>query len=383
MTRKQFLILVVALAALAGAGAWIMQSQRTAWGPGDSRIGQRLVAGLKLEDVAEVALRDASAALTLLRRDGAWVIKERADFSADSERVRELLLKLAELKIVQAEPVGEAQRARLDLGEPGTSAASGAGTRLELKDGTGKPMARLLLGKKVTTKTAAAGPAPEQGVPTGRYVMPGTDTGSAVLVSDPLGTAEAKPDAWLSKELIRADRVRSITASGPDGRERFSLSRETDSYDWKLGGGGKPDLQKAQDALNPLQGMSLSDVVPDPASAAAGLARPNAIVARTLDGVTYTLRIGSKTADDRYFVSISVSGEPPAARKAGRGETAEEREKLDKEFLENRAKLLEKLEREKKFERWTYLIAKNQIEPMLREREQLLPEKKPRDGKKP
>ena len=381
MTRKQFLILVAALAALAAVGAWIMQSQRTAWGPADSRIGQRLVAGLKLEDVAEVALRDASATLTLVRRDGIWVVKERADFPADAERVRELLLKLAELKIVQAEPVAEAQRARLELAEPGAAAA--AGTLLELKDGTGKTMTRLLLGKKVTARTAAAGPSPEQGVPTGRYVMPGTETRSVALVSDPLGAAEAKPDAWLSKDLFRAERVRSITASGPDGRERFSLSRETESYDWKLAGGGKPDLQKAQDVLSPLQGMSLSDVVPDPATAAAGLERPIVIRAQTLDSVTYTLRIGSKTADDRYFISTSVSGEPAAARAAGKGETAEEKEKQDKAFAENRARLLEKLEREKKLDRWTYLVARTAIEPLLRERAQLLPEKKSKDGKKP
>ena len=382
MTRKQFLILVAALAALAAVGAWIMQSQRKAWGPADPRIGQRLVAGLKLEDVAAVALRDASAALTLVRRDGTWMVKERADFPADAERVRELLLKLAELKIVQAEPVAEAQRARLELAEPGAAAGTGAGTLLELKDGAGKTMTRLLLGKKVKARTAAAGPSPEQGVPTGRYVMPGGDTGTVVLVSDPLGAAEAKAGAWLSKDLIRAEHVRSITASGPDGRERFSLSRATDSYDWKLGGGGKPDLQKAQDAVGSLQGLSLSDVVPDPGSAATGLDRPIVVRARTLDGVTYTLRVGGKAADDRYFVSISVSGEPAAARKAGKSETAAEKEKQDKAFAENRARLAEKLAREKKLERWTYLVARTQVAPLLRERAQLLPEKKPKEGKK-
>jgi hypothetical protein len=125
MTRKQFLILVAALAAIAAVGAWIMQSQRTAWAPADSRIGQRLVAGLKLEDVAEVVLRDASATLTLVRRDGTWVVRERADFPADAERVRELLLKLPELKIVQAERWREAQRVwnwQNRAGQPGKPA---------------------------------------------------------------------------------------------------------------------------------------------------------------------------------------------------------------------------------------------------------------------
>jgi hypothetical protein len=382
MTRKQFLVIVAALALLAVAGAWIMRSQRTAWETADSRIGQRLVPGLKMDEVREIALRDGLATLTLVRRDGSWLVRERADFPADAERVRVLLLTLVELKIVQTEPVAEAQRARLELAEPGAGPGPGAGTLLELSDATGKSMARLLLGKKVTARTAAAGSSAEQGVPTGRYVMPGTGTGTVALVSDPLRTAEAKPDAWLSKDLIRAERVRSITAIGPDGRERFALSRETDSYDWKLAGGGKPDLQKAQDAVGALQTMNLSDVVPDPGSAAAGLDRPIVIRAQTADGVAYTLRIGDKTADDRYFISISVSGEPAAARAAGKSETAEEKDKQDKAFTENRARLLEKLEREKKLERWTYLVVRTAVEPLLRDRGQLLPDKKPKDGKK-
>jgi hypothetical protein len=243
-------------------------------------------------------------------------------------------------------------------------------------------MARLLLGKKVNARTDAAGLSPEQGVPTGRYVMQGTETGSVALVSDPLAAAEVKFDAWLSKDLIRAERVKSIAAAGPDGRERFSLSRNTESYDWKLGGGGKPDLQKAQDAVGALQGMSLIDVVPEPGSAA-GLDRPIVIKAQTLDGMTYALRVGSKTADDRYFLALSVGGEPAAARTAGKGETAEEKEKQDKAFAENRARLLQKLEREKKLERWTYLVARTAVEPLLRERAQLLQEVKAKGGKKP
>lgn len=380
MTRKQFLILVAALAAFAAAGAWIMKSQRTAWTPADSRIGSRLVAGLKLADVAQVALRDATASVALVRRDGAWVVKERADFPADPERVRELLLALIELKTVQTESVAQGQRERLELVEPGAKA--GVGTLLELRDSAGKSMARLLLGKKVTARTAGGGASPEQSVPTGRYVVSGTDTGNVALVSDPLEGAQAKPDAWLAKDLIRAERVGSVTATGPGGRPRFSLSRATESYDWKLAGGGKPDLQKAQDVVNSLQAMSLIDVVSDPDAATAGLAQPIVVKAQTLDGVTYTLRVGNKTADDRYFVSISVGGEPATARAAAKSETADEKAKQDKAFVENRARLVGKLEQEKKLERWTYLVARTAVEPLLRERAQLLPEKKAKDGKK-
>ena len=377
MTRKQFLILVAALAALAAARR--VDHAVTAHGMGTCRLAHRPEArggtetGGRGGGRASRCGRDAhsGAARRRLGRQGAGRFscrcgaRARAAYHAGGTEDRASRTGGGDATLASGS--GRTRRRRP---EPVS------GTLLELKDGAGKTMTRLLLGKKVTARTDAEGPSPEQGVPTGRYVMPATETGSVVLVSDPLGTAEAKPEAWLSKDLIRAERVRSITVSGPDGKERFSLSRETESYDWKLGGGGKPDLQKAQDALNPLQGMSLSDVVPDPDSAAAGLDRPIVVTAQTLDGVTYTLRVGSKTADDRYFITISVSGEPAAARIAGKTETAEEKQKQDKAFAENRARLVEELAREKKLERWTYLVARAQVEPLLRERAQLLPEKK-------
>jgi len=381
MTRKQFFILIIALAVLAAAGAWIAHSQRSAWKPADARIGQRLLAGLKLESVVEFALRDASGSLTLVRRDGAWAINERDGFPADSERVRDLLLKLIELKIVQTEPVAQTQRARLKLAQPGAAKDTGSGTLLELKDGAGKSIGRLLLGKQVQARTA--GPSADEGVATGRYVLSGTDTASAVLVSDPLGAAEAKPRAWLSKDLIRAERIRSITASGPDGKERFSLSRKTEADDWTLAGATKPDLQKAQDAVGALQAMSLEDVVVNPGTAATGLDRAIVVKAQTLDGLDYVLRVGSKSAEDRYYVSISVAGEPLSTRAPGKNETAEEKTKQDKAFADHRTRVLERLKYEKKLDRWTYVVARSAVEPLLRERAQLLPEKKDQDGKKP
>ena len=375
MTRKQFFVLLAALVVLLAAGLLLMRSQQSAWKPGDSRVGQRLMPGLKLEDVATVSIRDPDATLTLARREGGWRVKERADFPADADRVRELLLRLVELKVVQTEAVAEAQRARLQLLEPG-AAQEGAGTRIELKDGGGAVLARLLLGKKVTAMVAGAAFGPETGVPTGRYAMTGDESGTVVLVSEALAQAEAKPGSWLSKELIRVERAKSISASGPDGKQRFAVSRDSEASDWKLAGGGKPDPGRVQDVASALASLSLADVFAEPAKADTGLDRAVVVKARTFDELAYTIRIGAKARDDRYYAAISASGDPPAARSAGKGESAEEKAKQDKTFEERRAKLAERLAHEKALERWTYLVPGSSIEPLLRERAQFLPEKK-------
>jgi len=63
-------------------------------------------------------------------------------------------------------------------------------------------------------------------------------------------------------------------------------------------------------------------------------------------------------------------------RAPAKGEKAEDKAKKDKEFEEYRKKLAEKLDREKKLDKWTYLVGKNVVEPLLRDRSQLMPEKK-------
>jgi hypothetical protein len=377
MNRKPFLVLVVVLAALAAATAGILVSERGGWRSADARVGQKVIPGLKLGEVAEIAIRDESRALHLARGDGGWKVRERADFPADVERIGDLLVKMAELKVVQAEPLPENQRARLQLVEPKEKGAKDTGTALELKDAKGAALARLILGKKVLRRTelAALGNR-DEGLPSGRYIVSGGDSATMVVVSEPFALIEPKPDLWLAKDLIRAERVKSIRSLGPDGRQRWTMVRDGDNADWKFAGSSdKPDLQKATDAAGSLSWMNLVDVVVDPINTETGLSRATTIRAETFDNLTYTVRIGNKTGDN-YYVGLAVSGEPPKIRTAGKDEKAGDKEKQDKEFEDARKKLMERIERERKLDRWRYVVTKSGVEPLLRDRAQLLPEKK-------
>jgi hypothetical protein len=363
------------LVVLAAAGAAVVVSDRSGWQSADSRAGQRVVAGLRISEVAEIAIRDAAGELHLVRGETGWSVRERAAFAADTDRIGELLVKLAELKIVQSEALPESQRARLELVDPKDKAAQGAGIQLELKDSKGAPLARLLLGKKVTKSTAVASLGRGEAEATGRYLTAGTDAGTMLVVAEPLTQVESKPDAWLVKDLVRADGARSITSS-KDGKLRWTVTREGESADWKFAGSAeKPDLQKATDLASSLNWVNLVDVVADPAQVDTGLDHAVVIKAETFDGPSYTLRIG-KRAGDNYYVRVAVSGEPRKTRAPAKGEKAEDKAKKDKEFEEYRKKLSEKLERERKLDKWTYLVGKSVVEPLLRDRPQLLPEKK-------
>jgi uncharacterized protein DUF4340 len=374
MNRKQFLMALVVLLVLAAAGAAVVFSDRSAWTSADSRAGQKAIAGLRLSEVAEIAIRDSAGELHLARDESGWSVRERAGFAADTDRIAALLVKLAELKIVQSEPLPEGQRARLELLEP-KDGAQGVGTAIELKDAKGGSLGRLLLGKKIVKSSPVASLSRGETEATGRYLTAGGEVGTMLAVGEPLTEVESKPDQWLVKDLIRTDGAKSISSS-KDGKRRWSVTRETESADWKLAGSKeRPDLQKATDLASSLGWVNLVDVIADPAKADTGLDHAIVIKADTFDGLSYTLAIG-KQVGDNYYVRVGVAGEPRKTRAPAKGEKAEDKAKNDKEFEEQRKKLVEKAEREKTLERWTYLVAKSGLAPLLRDRPGLMPEKK-------
>lgn len=374
MNRKQTLLSLALLAVLAAAGAAVVVSERSSWGPTDSRAGQRVIPGLQVSDVAEIVIRDSAGALHLVRGAVEWTIPERAGFYADTDRVAQLLVKLAELKVVQSEPLPADQRARLNLAEPDSNADRGQGSLLELKDAKGGVLARLLLGKQVIKASAAAPVAQDAGEARGRYLSAGEE-GTLLVVGESLAEVASKPEPWLLRDLIRAEGARSISSS-KDGKLRWRVTRSSDSADWKFAGMERmPDLQKATDLASSMGWVSLVDVVADPSKVDTGLDHAIVVTAETVDGLSYSLRIGKQVGDD-YYATVSVAGEPRKSRPSVKDEKDEDRVRKDKEFEEHRKKLLERVEREKKLERWVYLVAKTGVAPLLRDQAGLMPEKK-------
>lgn len=401
MSRKHFFVLLIALVVLAAAGAGVLWSDRSAWKRDDARIGEKLLPALKAADVAEIHVRGERDEVHVIKGSAGWRVKERADFPADENVVSSILLKLIDLKVVQTETLADAQRTRLLLVEPksvsagataGPAPAGGAarpdvpaapkadaksdtaGTLMELKDGSGKVLGRLLLGKTLMKPSDNSG---DSDIPSGRYVLVGENAGSIAVVGDPLKDADPSPAFWLDKDVIRADSVKSVTSTGPDGRQRWALSRakEGDLMNF-VGGADKADPQKGQDTVSAFYGVTLIDVVTDAAKADTGLDKPLTVTAQSFDGVTYVLKIGAKAGEDRYYLSVASSGEPSKVREASKGESAEDKAKRDKEFEEQYKKRLERRARDKQMEKWAYIVPKTSIAAILRDRSELFPDKK-------
>jgi hypothetical protein len=76
-------------------------------------------------------------------------------------------------------------------------------------------------------------------------------------------------------------------------------------------------------------------------------------------------------------VNVSVAGEPPAGRPAEKDEKAEEKERRDKDYAEQRKRLEVRLAREKVQSQWSYVADAKQIEPLMKTREQMVAQKRP------
>jgi len=118
MNRRQFFVALAVLAILAAAGAAVVLSERSAWttaGFARRAEGDR---GPALERGRRDRIVDPAGELHLMRSETGWSVRERAGFAAETDRIAGLLVKLAELKIVQSEPLPRASAPRLELLEP-------------------------------------------------------------------------------------------------------------------------------------------------------------------------------------------------------------------------------------------------------------------------
>ena len=348
MNARIAAILVVLLAVL-GGGALLLQRQETARRPSNAgELGQRLLKDLKAADIAAIRIvepkggkNQEAATLTLQRKDDGWVIAERDAFPADLAKVREFVLKAIELKVGQSEPIGEKDRARLNLDEPGKKSET-AGTLVEFLGQDGKALAKITVGRKYFKREVEN---PEKALADGRFVMRPEDAATVFLVSDPLSQANARSADWIDRSSFKVEKVKSLEVRYPGG-DRWRIERAADNADWKLAGakaGEKLEITRANAASYSLGLLELADVAPKDAKddgKMRGLDNPVLINATTLAGVSYNIKVG-RLEQDNYYVSFGTSAEQPRDKLLSRYVLLIPKSRLE-DTLKPRAELLEK-----------------------------------------
>jgi Domain of unknown function (DUF4340) len=371
MNRKQFSLLIAVLVILGGLVWALKQRDESTWSQSESRVGQTLLKKFEINDVADIRIDNGHTTVNLVKKEGRWRVKERGDYPANFTMVSDLLLKIQDQKIIQSDTITAEQRPQLELIEPIKDKPSA--TSLELKDGSGKVIANLLLGKRYSKKNAGGADAPS-----GRYVMVSGDDKTVALIDNTLLESEPKPDVWLNKDFVKAEKVKAIAFNNDDGSLAWRMVRDQEAGEWRLAD-AKPnekfDNTRGTSAVNAISMMSFSDVVASTASLDTGMGKPRTVVAETFDGLTFTFRIGNASGDDNQYIGVTVSGEPAKERVAAAGEKPEDKGRLDKEFKERLAKLESRLKFEQTLSGWTYVTPKWRLDPLLKDRAGLMMDK--------
>jgi hypothetical protein len=384
MNRKQFIILLVLVVVLGVAGKVLYQRNQTSWqGGGRQGAALKLMGDLPVNDVAAIVIKGGTNRLDLVRKDNLWQVKERNDYPANFSQIREFLLKAVDLKAAQSEEIGPSQLGRYKLLPPGP--ATNTAVLVEMRDQNGKVIKSLLLGKTHMRKSEGR-PSPmgemgdNEGWPDGRYVMVGTGAKTVAVISDPLSNLEAKPEAWLNKDFFKVEKIRSIAVAYPVPTNSWKVTRDTETgSDWKLAD-AKPeekiDSAKTSSFSYALSSPSFTDVMPpNTKPEQTGLDKPTVITLDTFDNFTYTVKVGQKTNDNMPMV-VAITAQIPKERTPGKDEKAEDKARLDKEFKDKQKKLEDKLSQEQAYEKWVYLVSNWTVDSLLKERAQLLVEKK-------
>ncbi len=336
MSSRVVAILVVLLAVLGGA-ALLYRHEEGGRKPDNAAVlGRTLFKDLKAADIAAIKIVEPKATLTLQRKGDAWVIPERADFPADVSKVRDFVLKVIGLKVGQSDPLGEKDRARLNLDT--------SGTRVEFKTLEGKDLGVLLVGRKYFKREVDN---PDKARADGRFVALPTEAGTAYLVGEPLEQASTKSAEWIDRTAFKVEKVKTLEVRYPAGGG-WRIERSGDNADWQLVGakpGEKLDISRANAASYSLQLLELADVASKDAQDT-GLDKPILVDATTLEGLSYAIKIG-KLVGENYYVAFSSSGAHKAEEKATLEKVLSQhvllipKSKLD-DTLKPRAELLEK-----------------------------------------
>ena len=345
MNPRIALIFVVLLAVLGGTALLYYHQEGSRRPENVGTLGKSLLKDLKAAEVAEIRIVEPKSKLTVRRKDERWVIAERADFPADLNKVREFVVQALSLKVGQSEPIGDKDRARLNLDD--------TATQVEFAAADGKPLAKLLVGKKYFKREVEN---PDKARADGRFVALPSEPKTVYIVSDPLTQASTKSADWIDKSSFQVEKVKTLEVRYPGG-EGWRIERDGDNADWRLAGarpGEKLEVTKANAASYSLSLLELADVAPKGTS----LDEPVSVEATTLDGLAYSIKVG-KLQDQNYPVTFTSSGTP----------------RKDDKDAERLKKLEERMPREKLLSDYVLYIPKSKLEDTLKKRAEMLEKK--------
>lgn len=260
--------------------------------------------GTKLRELAWIRLTHGATKTDFAEVNGQWTLVEKGNYPAAPAKIRQMLLGMADLTLIEPKTQRPDLFSRLGLDDP----KDGHSTLVQLQDRTGATVAQLIVGKRRTDRFGGGND--------GVYVrVPGENRtwlarGSLNLAGEPLD--------WLDRNILDlpTQRVASVQLTDETGA---ALTIKRAAADAPFAVEGAPDGTKFRappviaEPAGALHDLDLLDVKP-----VADLAVPDQGVAKavytTFDGLTVTLRLLHR--DDSDWAVIAATGSGATATEA-------------------------------------------------------------------
>lgn len=297
MSPKTLIILLVALAVLAGAGYYLNKKPEARVTVAGVTAGEPALPSLDVNDINAIELVSMSATIQLARASSGWVVESLYNHPAQFPPIAGFLRKLNELKISQVMREGEAT-----LEELGLDPVAFAPDRLAVKlsYASGKPAVMFTLGANRQPRDTTG-----MAFPRSRFMRIGD--GPALQVDETFTELGQRSEDWVSRELfqinaqefaeveVTRDESSYVLARGEDGNYMLSRLADGESVDNAA-------------ALRLFQGMQWVrfDSVLDPAQELDD-ASADRVVFRANNGMSYELVIGREDMQGSRWLQVSYA----------------------------------------------------------------------------
>ncbi len=359
------------------------------------QVGKALLSHLDSDPIREVKIHSKEKSKHFKKVGDSWVIPNKEDFPANSQKVIRELTGLFDSKVSQPLKTSDKYHERFGVDEK-----SGSLTKVEFYDKQGNTIEKVYLGNMI--KGAPSNPMMGgSSYPIGRKARLDSEPDTVYSLSQTHTELESEIGDWLNKKFLVIENIQSISkevtakAKKNEGWKMFDPARKALPYfgfslmstvedGWTLSKTkkdesfalintpeGKQVKQSAVDQFKSLLSSAPFEEVLGKKSLSEWLEkRPSSQVYKysitTFDGFTYKIQLSpesSEKKDTNYVLSYEVD------RKIPKNSEAKKESEDDKK---EQKKLTEKLESQRVFSQYLYIVQRSNIEPLLRNKEDFL-----------
>jgi len=271
-------------------------------GAGDSVFPELLP---RVNDATYIKIQTSQDTLTLTKDQDVWTVKENDNYPAAISKVRELVLGVGNLKLVEPKTKKPENYVRIGLQDVTEEGANS--TQITIIAGSDKKLADLIIGNSKQAKSDASQKS---------YYIRKTDEPQSWLADGNLPD-KWEPKDWLDVDIIeiKRDRIQQVKVSHEDGELVYIHRDNPNVRDFTL-----DSLQPGEQVTAPYEvnniattftKMTFDDVV-SAANAGVGDNPVYSAVLTTFDGLEITFEAFTK--DDKHFATYSARVNEEAAK---------------------------------------------------------------------